>query len=1178
MNASSQTLPAFSKDTGKDAVWYSIKFVHENKGAFFEDKGAGQKVLTATETGDDAQLWAFVGSESSFKLVSKLGNLAKMSDGRLITDKAGDDFKMFATTNGNYGGSFEIAPKDNDNQGFNCFGGVGIGKDIGLWNKGDNGNCLAFTTTQEIHPDLPVFSQGSTEQWYFIKWIRNGKTIVDNGEGENITFANAEPSDEQLWKLVGNQDKFQFVNKAGHYATVSGSNNSARLVASANPDKDGFTLRETTHKASAPAWEIHALGISGNNTGLNIWEGTSTVVGFWALGDQNNPLAFVDPATMTYTEYKIAPSTTYRPENLLTLWYTNTGYNTSDTHKWMDLGLPIGNGQLGATILGGILNEDISVNEKTLWSGNSEIRGSSDYGCYENFGSLFVKDINPALGYTNASAATDYWRNLDLTEGTANVHYTDKNGVNFTRQYIASNPDNIIACLFSADKPGMVSLSFTERPGMKKDHPVSYSVANGNGIIEVAGKFEGKGNRRDILSYCSIIRIVPEGAHATIAKTDDAIEVKNADRVIVYIAAGTDYDPVTPSYTSGTAQLGSKIAGIAAAAQTKGYDAILTDHVADHKSLMGRVNLALEGAANDMPTDELRNYYRTATATNIDADDPAIKFLELLYFQYGRYLEIGSSRGVDLPGNLQGIWSGYNVYVPYGSGQVAPWNGDIHTNINVQMCYWPCEPTNLSELHLPFLNYIINQATVQPQWRDFAHNVTKPAAPDPDAWTCAVENNIFGGMGSYDTKYSVANAWYCSHIWQHYLYTLDKDFLARALPTMWGATKFWLDRLILAEDGTYECPSESSPEHGPNQNGVAHAQQIVAELFSNVLDAVKALPDQKVIDAAGIARLEDRYAKMDKGLNIETYTGAWGDNSNGIKTGDKLLREWKYADYTAGQNGHRHISHLMCLYPFSQIQQGTPEFEAAVNSLRQRGEGATGWSIGWKTCLWARALDGDHARLILRNGIANQTYQNLFDKHAPFQIDGNFGCTTGVAEMLLQSHAGSIDLIPALPSVWADGSVNGLKAQGGHTVDIVWKDGKVIGTTILANVSGPIKVTGKSVGKLVSTLRAGIVTEKGDDWFIFDAVKGEAVTFGASTTGIGSTVADAANFKVAVNGGTITVEGSNVASVRVADIAGRTLGAANASTVRVNAANGSVALVTVTTADGLTSTRKVVIR
>lgn len=1176
--------------TVENPVWYQIKFTTGS--AALSDPGSGNNLVTATAAlTSDAQLWQFIGNADEFQLRSKKGNYVAYSSDRFKSSTTATNMYIVKVSE-----RYEMGRVGSEKH-MNQWGATGAGVELGEWTSADPNNGFQIyneSGSQVTVPvntptgTLPTFSTDGNEVWYYINFSKGGCVLASDGLGKSCLRARALPVDAQMWKVTGSADNAQFINKAGEYLTYDRNTSGAGSIkTSASPYASGFAIIPTENSDYYKDWEILVNGVNnyeGKNY-INQFGGTDIggMFGLWLAGDGNNAVKFVPVNEMEFGETQYVGSTTFKPEEPLTLWYTRPGTTANETQQWMDLGLPIGNGQLGAMILGGVMKEDISVNEKTLWTGDSELRGSYAYGCYQNFGSLYVRSREEGIGY--ASPVKNYWRDLNLTTGMARVHYENDEGVSFDRKYIASYPDNVVAALFTTSKSGALSLNFQEVPGMAKNHAVTYSVDGNTATIEYHGKFE-------IISYCSVIKITPAGENATIALAENgqSIDVKNADSVYVTIAAGTDYDAVSPTYTSGTDGLQTKIDGIAAAAQTKGWDAVLADQLPEHERFFSRVNFELEGAVNEMPTDEMRKEYAQRTASNINNSNPIVKMMEILYFQYGRYLEIGSSRGVDLPGNLQGIWSGYNVYNPYGDGQVAPWNADIHTNINVQMCYWPCEPTNLSELHLPFLNYIINQATIQPQWRGFAKNTTRPAATDPDAWTCAVENNIFGGMGSYDTRYSVANAWYCTHLWQHYAYTLDKDFLNRALPTMWGATKFWLERLVKANDGSYECPSESSPEHGPNENAVAHAQQIVAELFSNMLEAIEALPEQTLIDAEGIALLKDRYEKMDKGIAIEQFRTSSGWTSNGLKDGDDILREWKYSPYTSGQDGHRHISHLMCLYPYSQLVPGTREYNAAVNSLKQRGDGATGWSIGWKVNLWARAQDGNHARQILRNGISNNAYNNLFDSHAPFQIDGNFGCTTGVAEMFVQSIGKTVWVMPALPRLWKAGEMTGLKAAGDFTIDLKWADSKIELATITANQGGTLNLGNND---LVNTRIAinGVPAEPmiskddetGNVTTVIDNLQaGDKVTlvYDADYTqpningesAIEEVEAPAEMFIVASNG-VISVVGAEVATVDVYDLSGRQLAASTESDVKVDVKG--IVLVKATGVDGKTATAKV---
>lgn len=755
--------------------------------------------------------------------------------------------------------------------------------------------------------------------------------------------------------------------------------------------------------------------------------------------------------------------------NTTTLWYSRPGTEAplkgpdNRGQNWMSNALPIGNGELGCLILGGVEHEDISFTEKTLWSGSKEMHGASNYsgyGCFELFGNLYIDILNNGdFGWESSSSQPqDYLRTLDMADATATVSFKSPDGnVAYTRQFIASAPDNVIAMKFTADRPGAISLLFSVLPGMAENHEVTYS----DNEITFGGKLE-------TVSYNTIIKIIPSGG--SMSHDDNGISVTAADSMLIYLTAGTDYDPDSPSYTSGTENLVANQQAVIANAEAKGWTAILADHVADHKSYFDRMALTIGTPVNNLPTDQLIEAYRDGTATSSQA-----RMLEQLYFDYGRYLGIASNRYRNLPNNLQGIWTGFgrnNWYI--ADYTVQPWNADIHANINIQMNYWPMEPTNLSDLHLPLLNYIISQATEQPQWRE---NVAKYNG-GTKGWTTYTENGIFGNSSSWFNNYVVANAWYCTHLWNHYRYTLDKEFLAKAFPAMWSACEFWFERLKKAADGTYECPDEFSPEQGPTQDAVAHAQQLVAELFANTLDAAEALGDDSPLTPQQVATLKNYYGNLDKGLATEEFMTDSGWTPNGLKDHDKLLKEWKYSDYTVGQNGHRHMSQLMALYPFNQVTPGTEYFDAAVNSLRQRGDEATGWSLGWKVNLWARALDGQHAHTIFSNALKRNIYDNLFDAHPPFQIDGNFGVTSGVCEMILQGHNGYLHFLPALPAEWSEGSVKGLKAIGNFTVDMTWANGELQEAAIISNAGAPLNLRPEDVKGMAITLNGNAITPK----------------------------------------------------------------------------------------------------
>lgn len=725
---------------------------------------------------------------------------------------------------------------------------------------------------------------------------------------------------------------------------------------------------------------------------------------------------------------------------LMKLWYTRPAQN------WMTSALPIGNGELGGLFFGGIACERLQFNEKTLWTGSETKRGA-----YQSFGNLYI-DFAEHNG-----EAVDYCRELCLDNAIGSVSY-EMNGVKYRREYFASYPDRVIVMRITT-------------PGMKGRLNLSVRLEDSHfGQLSVNKNILGIQGQLDLLSYDAQVKVLNEKGQLSVV--DNRLTVCDADAVTILLVAGTNFNISATDYLGTSSEdLHKELYTRLSNASRKNYAALKNIHLKDYQSLFSRVKLDLQADMPEYPTDELVRNHKES------------RYLDMLYFQYGRYLMLGSSRGMNLPNNLQGIWNADNT---------PPWECDIHSNINIQMNYWPAEITNLPECHLPFLQYIAVEAVGKPNgsWRRIAQG------EGLRGWTIKTQNNIFGYSDWNINR--PANAWYCTHLWQHYAYNNDLEYLRNiAFPVMQSTCKYWFDRLKENKDGKLVAPDEWSPEQGPWEDGVAYAQQLVWQLFNETLHAVEALKKVDIrIDNVFVSELADKFRKLDNGVSV----GSWGQ-----------IKEWKEdkgkLDFQG--NDHRHLSQLIALYPGNQISyhRDTLLADAAKVTLQSRGDMGTGWSRAWKIACWARLFDGDHAYRLLKSALSLSTltvismdnskggvYENLFDSHPPFQIDGNLGATAGIAEMLLQSNQGFIHLLPALPLAWSDGSVAGLRTEGDFTFTMKWNAGWLTQCSVLSgsglkcriySPKGLIARVENSSGKRIpiSLIKGGLIefpTKKGE--------------------------------------------------------------------------------------------------
>ena len=782
------------------------------------------------------------------------------------------------------------------------------------------------------------------------------------------------------------------------------------------------------------------------------------------------------------------------------LWYDAPVSNIKSYGQWEKLSLPIGNGNIGGSVFGAYDRERITLNEKTMWKGGpSESRpdynggnneeygaygetikkvqelfaegkddeasalcdrliGDSDgYGGYEQFGNLYLD-----FGEVSDEDVTNYSRTLDIINGIATVDY-DLNGTHYSREIFTSYDENVMIVYLKVEGTDTLNLTVSLEAENSGDAKRSTNTVVSDNKVLINGELDDNG-----LKYSGYMKVITPDEHQ-VSALDEMLQISGASEAMIILSMGTDYALDYPVYRTGESQdeLDSRVKEYVETASKMSYEDLKYEHLVDFTNMMARVDVDFGQKEPVIPTNELLSGYKNDTVEDSDK-----AYLEVLLYQYGRYLLVSSSRENNiLPANLQGMWVGKN-----GSS----WNSDYHINVNLQMNYWPAYCTNLAECALPMIDYVEGLREPGRVTAAMYFGVESTEENPENGFTANTQSTPYGWTApgwSFDWGWSPASVpWMMQNVWEYYEYTLDEEFLKETIyPMMKEEAKFYSQILVEDEEGRFISTPAYSPEHGPRTNGNTYEQTLVWQLFTDTVTAGEIVGE----DEALLNEWRDILSRLRDPIEI-------GDSGQ--------IKEW-YEETTINSveksegDNHRHLSHLLGLYPGDLISEETPEwFAAAEVSLDARVDASTGWAMAQRINSWARLGDGEHMYSLIQTLITGGILTNLWDNHPPFQIDGNFGYTSGVTEALMQSNVGYINILPALPEAWSNGSVSGLVARGNFEVGISWADSVPTEVTVKSNKGGECTLQ-LAIGSDFS------IVDSGGNEVSYETVRDNMVTF-----------------------------------------------------------------------------------